>query len=161
MSAPFIRPARPADAPVILDFIRALAAYEKLADQVRASEADIVGVLFSETPRAFCDIAEIDGAPVGLAVWFYNLSTFTGRHGIYLEDLFVRPAFRRNGIARGLFQWLAKKAVAEECGRFEWSVLDWNENAIAFYRALGALPLSEWTVQRLTGEALHRLAKEC
>ena len=155
-----LREARPEDAELILAYIRELAAFERLSHECVTDAAQLRRFLF-EDKRASAVMADWSGAPAGFALYFYNFSTFLGRPGLYLEDLFVRPAFRRNGIARGLFQWLAKKAVAEECGRFEWSVLDWNENAIAFYRALGALPLSEWTVQRLTGEALQRLAKEC
>ncbi|MDE2182777.1 MAG: GNAT family N-acetyltransferase [Alphaproteobacteria bacterium] len=153
-----IRSARPGDEGLILSFIRDLAVYEKLAHEVAASEADIRARLFCDNPRAFCDIAEVDGAPAGFAIWFFNFSTFLGRHGLYLEDLFVRPEFRGAGVGKALLAHLARRAVAEGCGRFEWWVLDWNEPAIAFYKSLGAEPMAEWTVFRLTGEALERLA---
>jgi GNAT superfamily N-acetyltransferase len=136
-----------------------LAEFERLSHECVADAAMLRRFLF-EDKRAQAILAEWDGAPVGFALYFYNFSTFLGRPGLYLEDLFVRPAFRRRGIAKSFFQALARKAVAEECGRFEWSVLDWNENAIAFYRGLGAVAMEEWTGQRLTGEALHRLAVE-
>ena len=159
MDALSIREAVPADAELMLDYIRELAEFERLSAECVADAAMLRRYLF-EDKRAHALMAEWNGAPAGFALYFYNFSTFLGRPGIYLEDLFVRPAFRRNGIARGLFQALARKSVAEGCGRFEWSVLDWNENAIRFYRGLGAVPLDEWTGQRLTGEALHRLAAE-
>jgi GNAT superfamily N-acetyltransferase len=158
--SPAIRPARPGDAALVLAFIRELAAYERLAHEVVAGEADIDRALFGENPRAFCDIAEWEGAPAGFALWFYNFSTFRGRHGIYLEDLFVRPEHRGRGIGRALLAGLARRCVAEDLPRLEWWVLDWNEPALAFYRSLGAAPMDEWTVQRLTGEALARLAGE-
>ena len=158
--APSIRPAAPSDAAVIYGFIRALADYEDLLDQVQASEADIARVLFCETPRAFCDIAEIDGAAVGFALWFYNLSTFTGRHGVYLEDLYVRPQARGVGAGRALLAGLARRCVDEGLSRLEWAVLDWNAPAIRFYDRLGAGTQSEWVVRRLTGEALQALARD-
>jgi GNAT superfamily N-acetyltransferase len=154
-----LREARPEDAELILEYVRELAVFERLRDECVADAALFRRFLF-EDGRASAVMAEWEGAPAGFALYFYNFSTFKGRPGLYLEDLFVRPAFRRKGIARNLFRWLVRKAVAEECGRFEWSVLDWNENAIAFYRELGAKPLDEWTVQRLDGETLHRLANE-
>ena len=153
-----MREARPEDAALILELIRELAEFERLSHECVADAAQLRRTLF-EDRRAYCVMAEWDGAPAGFALYFYNFSTFLAQPGLYLEDLFVRPAFRRKGIARAMFQFLARKAMAEGCGRFEWSVLDWNENAIAFYRALGAKPLDEWTVQRLTGEALERLAR--
>jgi len=159
-SATSIRPAKREDVPVILAFIRELAEYERLAHEVVATEDLLATALFGPRPEAEVLIACAGGAPVGFALFFANFSTFQARTGLYLEDLFVRPAFRRKGVARGLFRALARKAVAEECGRFEWSVLDWNENAIRFYRELGASPLDEWTAQRLSGEALRRLAAE-
>jgi GNAT superfamily N-acetyltransferase len=143
---------------LLLAFIRELAEFERLTQECVADTALLRRFLF-EDRRAEAIIAEWDGQPAGFALYFYNFSTFLGRPGLYLEDLFVRPAFRRNGIAKSVFRYLAKKAVAEGCGRMEWSVLNWNENAIAFYRSLGALPMDEWTVQRLTGEALTRLAQ--
>jgi GNAT superfamily N-acetyltransferase len=154
-----LRDAQPDDADLILSYIRELAEFERLSHECVADAALLRRFLF-EDKRASAILAEWNGTPAGFALYFYNFSTFLGRPGLYLEDLFVRPAFRRKGIAKSLFRWLAKKAVSEDCGRFEWSVLDWNEKAIAFYRTLGATPLDEWTAQRLSGEALHRLAAE-
>jgi GNAT superfamily N-acetyltransferase len=129
---------------------------------VKATEAQLRHALFGETPRVFAHIAEHPGddGPIaaGFALWFLNFSTWTGRHGIYLEDLYVRPELRGHGYGKALLVELARVCVEWGYGRFEWSVLDWNEPSIGFYRALGAVPLDEWTVQRLTGEALHRLA---
>ena len=153
-----VRPARPADVGLILGFIRELAEYEKLLHEAQASEADIAAMLFAPHPRGFCDIAELDGAPVGFALWFYNLSTFTGRHGIYLEDLYVRPAARGAGAGKALLAQLAKRCVDEDLTRLDWAVLNWNAPSIAFYDSLDAGKQDEWTVRRLTGEALARLA---
>jgi GNAT superfamily N-acetyltransferase len=153
-----LRPAAPSDAALIHGFIRELADYERLLDQVQATEADIAGVLFGAQPRAFCDIAELDGAAVGFALWFYNLSTFTGRHGIYLEDLYVRPEARGHGAGKALLAHLARRCVDEGLSRLEWAVLDWNAPAIAFYDSLGASVKSEWLTRQLSGEALARLA---
>ncbi|PZQ84389.1 MAG: GNAT family N-acetyltransferase [Ancylobacter novellus] len=153
-----IRPARPSEAELIFDFVCELADYEKLRHEVEASVADIERDVFGPNPRVFCDIAEWDGAPAGFALWFYNYSTFRGRHGIYLEDLYVRPAYRGQGIARALMRRLARRCVEEGLGRFEWWVLNWNEPAIRFYRSIGAVPMDEWTVQRVSGEALAKLA---
>jgi GNAT superfamily N-acetyltransferase len=153
-----IRPARAGDRDLIFAFIRELAAYERLLDQVDATAGDIERDLFGASPRVFCDIAEADGKPAGFALWFYNYSTFRGRYGIYLEDLFVRPAYRGRGLGKDLLANLAKRAVAEKCSRVEWSVLDWNEPSIAFYKSLGAKAMDEWTIFRLTDEALHDLA---
>lgn len=154
-----VRKAGPADAALILGFIRALADYEKLLDAVETTEADVARDLFGAAPRAFCDIAELDGAPVGFALWFYNYSTFRGRHGIYLEDLFVDPTARGSGAGKALLAGLARRCVAEGLGRLEWAVLDWNAPAIGFYDSLGAAAMDEWTVRRLTGEALERLGR--
>jgi len=153
-----IRPAVAADSALILSFIRDLAEYEKLLDSVEADEARIAGALFGDRPRAFCDIAQIDGEAVGFAVWFYNFSTFVGRHGIYLEDLFVRPRARGAGAGKALLAHLAKRCVDENLGRLEWSVLDWNAPSIAFYDSLGAAAMNEWIIRRLTGEPLRKLA---
>ncbi len=153
-----IRPAVPADRDLVFSFIRELAEYEKLLDEVEATADDIALALFAAQPRVFCDIAEHDGTAAGFALWFYNYSTFRGRHGIYLEDLFVRPALRGKGIGKALLAHLAKRAVAEDCSRVEWSVLDWNEPSIAFYKSLGAQAADAWTVFRLTGAALENLA---
>jgi GNAT superfamily N-acetyltransferase len=154
-----IRKAERGDAGTILTFIRQLADYEKLAHEVVATQADVEAALFGAEPRVFADIAEWDGAPAGFALWFYNFSTFRGRHGIYLEDLFVSPEFRSRGIARALLQNLARRCLAEGLARLEWWVLDWNEPALRFYRSIGAAPMDEWTVQRVTGEALERLSE--
>lgn len=153
-----IRPAASADAALIFAFVRELAEYEKLTSDVTTSEAEIASALFGPNPRVFCDIAEWNGEPAGFALWFYNFSTFRGRHGIYLEDLFVRPRFRGHGMGKALLAHLAKRAVAEGCARVEWAVLDWNTPAIDFYKSLGARPMDGWTVFRLTGAALERLA---
>ena len=155
-----LRPATVADVALVLAFIRDLAEYERLAHEVVATEPLLRETLFGERPGAEVVIAELDGEPVGFALFFHNFSTFLGRPGLYLEDLFVRPAARGHGVGRALLARLAAIAVARGCGRFEWAVLDWNEPAIGFYRRLGAVPLDDWTVQRVTGEALHRLAAE-
>ncbi len=157
MSGLRTRPATKADGALVYSFVRDLADYERLLDDVGATQADIECALFGPNPRVFCDIAEWDGAAAGFALWFYNFSTFRGRHGIFLEDLFVRPAFRGKGIGKALLVNLAKRAVAENCARVEWSVLDWNEPSIKFYESLGAIPMEEWSIFRLTGEALRKL----
>jgi GNAT superfamily N-acetyltransferase len=149
-----IRAAQPNDVPVLLELIRALAEYEKLAHQVVATPADLTESLFGKRPAAEAILAELEGEVAGFAIFFTSFSTYLGRPGLYLEDLFVRPAQRRRGVGRALFQHLARLAVERRCGRFEWSVLDWNQPAISFYRGLGAVPLVEWTVFRLTGDAL-------
>jgi diamine N-acetyltransferase len=154
-----IRPVRPGEAGLVFALVRELAAYERLLDAVDATEAMIDAALFAPSPRVFCDIAEWEGEPVAFALWFPNFSSFRGRHGIYLEDLYVRPAFRRRGIGRALFRHLARRCVAEGWTRFEWAVLDWNAPSIAFYKSLGAELLQDWTVCRLTGDTLARLAQ--
>ena len=154
-----IRPAAPADLPLIAMLVRELAEYEKLADQAVATEADFAESLFGPAPKAHALIVEQDGQPAGFAIYFYNFSTFLGRPGIYVEDVFIRPEFRRGGFGRAIFKYLARKAVDENCGRMEWWVLDWNEPAIRFYGSLGAVPMDEWTVQRLTGDALKSFAE--
>ena len=153
-----IRVATFGDAPLILDFIRQLAEYERLLHEVEATEADVRRDLFGENPRAFCEIAERDGEPVGFVLWFYNYSTFRGRAGIYVEDLFVRPEARGLGAGKALLRRLAQRCVDAELGRLEWAVLNWNAPSIAFYDSLGASAKTEWTVRRLDGEALARLA---
>jgi GNAT superfamily N-acetyltransferase len=155
-----IRPAAAPDASLVFAFIRELAEYERLAHEVDASETDIATALFGTSPRVFADIAEWEGEPAGFALWFYNFSTFRGRHGIYLEDLFVRPDFRSKGIGKALLRHLARRCIAEGLPRLEWWVLDWNEPALRVYRSIGAVPMEEWTVQRMTGEALRQLAEE-
>jgi len=153
-----IRPAAPADSGLVMSFVRELAEYERLSHVVEATEVDIARDLFGPAPRIFCDIAEVAGEPVGFALWFYNYSTFKGRHGIYLEDLYVRPAARGQGAGKALLQRLARRCVDEQLGRLEWAVLDWNAPSIGFYDALGAEAMKEWIVRRLSGEALARLA---
>ena len=153
-----VRVATVADTPLILQFIRELAEYERMLDDVEATEADIRRDLFGENPRSFCEIAEYQGQPVGFALWFYNYSTFRGRAGIYLEDLFVRTEARGVGAGKALLRRLAQRCVDAELGRLEWAVLNWNAPSIAFYDSLGASAKTEWTVRRLDGEALERLA---
>lgn len=152
-----IRPAEVRDVPDILRLIRALAEYEKLAHEVVATEDDLRASLFGERPAAEVLLAVESGRPVGLALFFQNYSTFLARPGIYLEDLFVELEFRGRGLGKALLQAVAQKAVQRGCGRFEWSVLDWNTPAIEFYRSLGARPQADWTIFRVTGEALRRL----
>ena len=146
------------DAAVILRFTRALAEYEKLTDQLVATEETIRAMLRGDDPKVHVLIAYVGDEPAGIALWFHNYSTFLARRGLYLEDLFVLPEWRGRGIGRRLLVHLAAIAVARGCGRMEWAVLDWNEPAIGFYRALGAQALDDWTVFRLTGEALRKLA---
>jgi len=155
-----VRTATRDDAPLILAFIRELAAYEKLAEEVVATEATLAATLFGPRPYAFVLIAEVDGIAAGFALFFHNYSTFLGRPGIFLEDLFVRPDARGRGAGRALISRLAAIAVERGCGRLEWAVLDWNESAIGFYRKLGATALSDWTTYRLTGGSLASLAEE-
>jgi GNAT superfamily N-acetyltransferase len=153
-----VRAAEPADAPLIHGFIRELADYERLLNEVRASPADIEALLFSPSPKAFCDIVMVGGEAMGFALWFYNVSTFLGRHGLYLEDLYVRPRARGLGAGKALLVNLARRCVAQNLGRMEWAVLDWNAPAQEFYDGLGASTQSEWVSRRLSGEALRRLA---
>ena len=153
-----LRPAVPADVPAILELIRGLAEYERLAHEMVATAADLEAALFGPRPAAEVVLAECDGQVAGFALFFVSFSTFLGRPGLYLEDLFVRPDFRGRGIGRRLMTRLAALAVERGYGRFEWSVLDWNRPAIDFYRSLGARPMDGWTVQRVDGEALRALA---
>ena len=153
-----IRRARPDEAGLVFSLVRELAEYEKLSHEVHASEADIADALFGANPRLFCDIAEWNGEPAGFAAWFVNFSTFAGSHGIYLEDLFVRPALRGNGIGKALLMHLAKHCLAQGWSRLQWAVLDWNAPSIAFYKSLGAAMLDDWTLCRVSGPALTRLA---
>lgn len=153
-----LRPAVAADIPLVLELIEGLAEYERLAHQAVATAADMESALFGPRPAAEVVIAEYDGRPAGFALFFPSFSTFLGKPGLYLEDLFVLPAFRGRGIGRALMVHLAQLALARGYGRFEWSVLDWNTPAIDFYRSLGAQPQDGWTVQRVSGDALHRLA---
>jgi len=146
------------DAGLIAGFVHALAVYEKLEHEAKATESDFRTALQQGHIGAL--IAERDGTPVGFALWYFTFSTFVGRRGLYLEDIFVEPAHRGAGIGRAIFRDLARRAVALGCGRMEWSVLDWNTPAVNFYRALGARPMDEWTVQRLDGDALTSLAEQ-
>lgn len=152
-----IRPATPADLPLIAQLIRDLAEYEKLAHEVRFNETAMGEKLFGARPYAEVVIGELDGAPQGFALFFHNFSTFEGKPGIYLEDLFVRPAARGSGLGKALLAHLAMLAVERDCARLEWSVLDWNEPAIGFYKKLGARLMDEWTVMRVDGTALQQL----
>jgi GNAT superfamily N-acetyltransferase len=153
-----IRPAGVGDVPIILELIRDLATYERAPDEVTATEEQLVDVLFGERPVAEVLLAFEAESPVGFAVYFYNFSTWLGRAGLYLEDLFVKPEKRGKGYGRALLVELAKIARDRGCGRMEWAVLDWNEPAIKFYRALGATPMNEWTVFRLTRDEIAKLA---
>jgi GNAT superfamily N-acetyltransferase len=154
-----IRRAVPADVPLILEFIRGLAVYEREPDAVTATEADLLRDGFGENPYYQCLIAESDGVPAGFAFYFFNYSTWTGRPGLYLEDLFVKPEFRGRGIGKALLARVAAVAVEKNCPRLQWEVLDWNTPAIEFYKSLGAEFLDEWRNVRMTGEAITRLAK--
>lgn len=155
-----LRPVRPADAALLLQLIRELADYEKLSHQVVATPAGLRRALFGPRPAAEAVVAEYDGAPAGFALYFTNFSTFAGRPGIYLEDLYVKPALRGKGIGRRLLTHLARLAVRRGCARFEWAVLDWNEPALRFYRSLGARALTDWTLHRVDGAALRRLGRK-
>lgn len=152
-----IRNAVEADAALILRFVNDLAAYEKLSHEAKATEADIVRDLFGASPKVFCEIAEGDSRPVGFALWFYTYSTFQGRHGIWLEDLFVEPEARGHGIGKALLVNLAQRCVREGLGRLEWWVLDWNAPSIEFYKSQGGVMQDEWTKVRVDGEALLKL----
>jgi GNAT superfamily N-acetyltransferase len=155
-----IRQARPGDAALVLRFIKELAAYEREPNQVVATEADIDAMLFGEGPRAYCDIAEWDGEPAGIALWFYNFSTWRGRHGVYLEDLYVPPQMRGHGIGKAMLGRLARRCVEEGLDRMDWQVLTWNAPAIAVYERIGAFPNDGWRNFRLSGEALKAFAGE-
>jgi GNAT superfamily N-acetyltransferase len=153
-----IRPAKIEDTEEILALIYELALYEKAPDEAKATREQIIESFFEESPKVFCDLVEVDGEIAGLAIWFLNYSTWQGKHGIYLEDLFVRPQYRGRGFGKALLNHLA--AICEErgYGRFQWWVLDWNEPAIEFYKSLGAVAMDEWTVYRVSDEALKKLA---
>ena len=155
-----IRPATSADAAVIASLVRELAEYEKLSHEARATAVDFLRELDSPNPVIHVLIAEWDGEPAGFALYFFNFSTFVGRPGLYLEDLFVRPAQRAHGIGRALLRALARIARERNCGRMEWAVLDWNEPALRFYRSLGARPMNEWIIHRLTAAEIESLASE-
>jgi GNAT superfamily N-acetyltransferase len=152
-----IRSATAADAGLVERFVRALAEYEKLTHEVKAGAADFAREMFGANPKAFCEIAEWGGEPAGFALWFYTFSTFEGRGGIWLEDLFVEPRFRGKGIGKGLLVNLAQRCVRENLKRFEWAVLDWNQPSIDFYKSQGAYIMGDWERCRVDGEALARL----
>ena len=154
-----IRPAAEADVPLILQFIRELAHYERLLHEVVATEESLRETLFGARPYAEISLGYLADTPAALALYFHNYSTFLGRPGIYLEDLYVKEEFRGRGLGRAMLRHLARLALERGCGRLEWAVLDWNEPAIKFYERLGAVPMDEWTVYRVTGEALDRLAE--
>lgn len=153
-----IEPATPADLPTILQLVRELAEFERLLHEVTATEAQLRDELFGPKPRAEVVMARIGEEVAGFALYFHNFSTFLGKAGLYLEDLYVREKFRGHGCGAALLQYLARLAVERRCGRFEWWVLNWNQRAIDFYKSLGAVPMDEWTVYRVTGDALTRLA---
>jgi GNAT superfamily N-acetyltransferase len=154
-----LRFAAPEDVPLLIELIRELAEFEELSEQVRIDEAIFAEQLFGSRRMAEAVIAELSGKPVGFALFFHNFSTFLGRAGLHLEDLYVRPHARRKGVGHALITFVAKMAVDRKCGRLEWSVLDWNTRAVDFYRGLGAVAMDEWTVQRVTGAALEQLGK--
>ena len=154
-----LRVAEPVDTPRILRFIRALGEYERLQSEVIATEAALMATLFGERRYAEVVLADMDGQSAGFVLYFHNYSTFLARPGLYLEDLFVDPAFRKHGVGRALLQHLARTAADRGCGRLEWSALKWNRLAIDFYLRLGAVPMDEWCIYRLSGEPLHRLAR--
>jgi GNAT superfamily N-acetyltransferase len=158
MSA-LIRPATPADVPAILGLIRELADYEKLLEHAKATPADLDVALFGDRPAAEALVAVVDGQTVGFALYFTTFSTFVGRPGIYLEDIYVQPAFRGQGLGKQFFRCIAQLAVERGCGRIEWSVLNWNTPAWKFYESLGATPLDDWTIHRLAGDAIRTLAE--
>lgn len=155
-----IRAAAPDDTASIFALVKELAEYERLSHEVDASDEQIAAALFAPQPRLFCDIAEADGGIAGFAMWFLNYSSFRGRHGIYLEDLFVRPAFRGRGIGKALMRTLAQRCIDKGYARFEWAVLDWNAPAIAFYRSIGARVLDDWRICRMTDGALMQFARQ-
>ncbi len=155
-----LRFAEPADAATILRFIRELADYEQLADQVVADEAAVRATVFGDAAGPEVVLAEDAGAPIGFALFFHNYSTFLARRGLYLEDLFVTPAARGRGVGKALLAYLARIAVERGCGRMEWAVLDWNQPAISFYEGLGARPVDEWRTFRVTGDGLANLARQ-
>jgi GNAT superfamily N-acetyltransferase len=155
-----IRPATIADTDEILALIYELALYEKAPEEAKATREQIIDSFFCENPKVFCEIVEVDGEIAGLAIWFLNYSTWQGKHGIYLEDLFIRPKFRGKGFGKALLKHLAAICEARGYGRFQWWVLDWNEPSIEFYKALGAVAMDEWTVYRVSEDALTQLARE-
>ena len=152
-----IRPAKREEVGEVLQLIQDLATYEKAPDQVEASEDDLLNTIFAKEPRVFCDLVEVDGQIAGMAIWFLNYSTWQAKHGIYLEDLYIKPEFRARGYGKALLKHLAQICDREGYGRLQWWVLDWNSPAIEFYRSLGAEAMDEWTVYRTSGQALKDL----
>ena len=154
-----IRPARKEEVGIVLQLIHDLAHYEKAPNEVEATEKELLATIFIDNPKVFCDVVEVDGEIVGMAIWFLNYSTWQGKHGIYLEDLFIKPEYRGHGYGKALLKHLAKICDEKGSGRFQWWVLDWNSPAIEFYRSLGAVAMDEWTVYRVSGNALKELGK--
>ena len=154
-----IRSARQEEVGVVLQLIHDLAVYEKAPNEVEATEKELLETIFSSDPKVFCDLVEVDGEIAGMAIWFLNYSTWQGKHGIYLEDLFIKPEFRGRGYGKALLKHLAKICDEKGYGRFQWWVLDWNSPAIEFYRSLGAVAMDEWTVYRVSGQALKELGE--
>ena len=154
-----IRPARKEEVGIVLQLIHDLAHYEKAPNEVEATEKELLATIFIDNPKVFCDVVEVDGEIVGMAIWFLNYSTWQGKHGIYLEDLFIKPEYRGHGYGKALLRHLAKICDEKGYGRFQWWVLDWNSPAIEFYRSLGAVAMDEWTVYRVSGNALKELGK--
>lgn len=152
-----IRPARRDEVGIVLQLIHDLAVYEKAPNEVEATEKELLETIFSSDPKVFCDLVEVDGEIAGMAIWFLNYSTWQGKHGIYLEDLFIKPEYRGRGYGKALLKHLAKICDDKGYGRFQWWVLDWNSPAIEFYRSLGAVAMDEWTVYRVSGQALNEL----
>ena len=154
-----IRSARVEDAPIILQLIKELAEFERAPDEVEATEKEIIKTIFAEEPKVFCELVEVEDEIAGMAIWFLNYSTWQGKHGIYLEDLYIRPEFRGRGFGKALLKHLAALCNERGYGRFQWWVLDWNESAIEFYRGLGAEAMGEWTVYRVSGKGLEDLGR--
>jgi len=152
-----IRPARQEEVGIVLQLIHDLAVYEKAPNEVEATEKELLETIFTSDPKVFCDLVEVDGEIAGMAIWFLNYSTWQGKHGIYLEDLFIKPEYRGRGYGQALLKHLAKICDEKGYGRFQWWVLDWNSPAIEFYRSLGAVAMDEWTVYRVSGQALKDL----
>ena len=152
-----IRPAQRQEVGIVLQLIHDLAVYEKAPNEVEATEKELLETIFTSDPKVFCDLVEVDGEIAGMAIWFLNYSTWQGKHGIYLEDLFIKPEYRGRGYGKALLKHLAKICDEKGYGRFQWWVLDWNSPAIEFYRSLGAVAMDEWTVYRVSGQALKDL----
>ena len=152
-----IRPARKDEVGIVLQLIHDLAHYEKAPNEVEATEKELLETIFVDDARVFCDVVEVDGEIGGMAIWFLNYSTWQGKHGIYLEDLFIKPEFRGRGFGKALLQHLAKVCDERGYGRFQWWVLDWNSPAIEFYKSLGAVAMDEWTLYRVSGDPLKKL----